>query len=144
MANATTGSLTSSVILGLENDTTNGRPTGVIIIGQQNTVSTISNTTIIGNQNEASGLVLNNLIYGTLNSAPTDSRNNVVVGVMNNTTGNILSAGTLQPSGRKDGTMANTVVYGINNIVSDVSGSNVLGSKTYEEEIGRASCRERV
>jgi hypothetical protein len=133
LANATTGSLTSSVILGLENDTTNGRPTGVIIIGQQNTVSTIANTTIIGNQNEASGLVLNNLIYGTLNSAPTDSRNNVVVGVMNNTTGNILSAGTLQPSGRKDGTMANTVVYGINNIVSDVSGSNVLGSKTYAE-----------
>ena len=133
LANATTGSLTSSVVLGLENDTTDGRPTGIIIIGQQNTVSTIANTTIIGNQNEASGLVLNNLIYGTLNSAPTDSRNNVVVGVMNNTTGNILSAGTLQPSGRKDGTMANTVVYGINNIVSDVSGSNVLGSKTYAE-----------
>ena len=133
LANATTGSLQSSVILGLENDTTNGNPTGVIIIGQQNNVASISNTTIVGNQNEASGLVLNNVVYGTLNSAPTDSRNNVIVGVMNNTTGNILSAGTLQPSGRKDGTMANTVVYGVNNIVSDVSGSNVLGSKTYAE-----------
>jgi hypothetical protein len=132
LGNTTSNGLTDSIIIGIENTTTNGSPTGVIVIGQDNRVSVVKNTTIIGNSNEASGTVLNNVVYGTLNSTPLDSRNNVIVGVMNNTSGNILSDGTVDPSGRlPDSTMVNSVTYGVNNIVSEISGTNIVGSKTY-------------
>ena len=132
LGNTTANGLTDSIIVGIDNTTTDGSPTGVIVIGQDNSVSVVKNTTIVGNSNEASGTVLNNVVYGTLNSTPLDSRNNVIVGVMNNTSGNILSDGTVDPSGRlPDSTMVNSVTYGVNNIVSEISGTNIVGSKTY-------------
>lgn len=132
LGNTTENGLTDSIIVGIDNTTTDGSPTGVIVIGQDNSVSVVRNTTIVGNSNEASGTVLNNVVYGTLNSTPLDSRNNVIVGVMNNTSGNIFSDGTVDPSGRlPDSTMVNSVTYGVNNIVSEISGTNIVGSKTY-------------
>lgn len=132
LGNTTENGLTESILLGIDNTTTDGSPTGVIVIGQDNRVSVVKNTTIVGNSNEASGTVLNNVIYGTLNSTPLNSRNNVIVGVMNNTSGNILSDGSVDPSGRlPDSTMVNSVTYGVNNIVSEISGTNLIGSKTY-------------
>jgi len=132
----TTSGLNDSILLGLDNSTTDASPTGLVVVGQSNTVSDIKDSLIVGNNNNLTGTVANNIIIGPRNNVPIESNNNLVVGVLNNTTGIVINTdGTFTGSGVKAAgdSMANTTVFGINNWVSAASGSTIVGNK------GRAS-----
>lgn len=129
----TTSGLDNSIMIGLDNTTLTSAPTGLVVIGQSNIVSNMRDSLVIGNENNLSGNVHNNILIGPRNSVPLVSNNNLVVGVLNNTTGIVINTdGTFTGSGVKAAgdSMANTSVFGINNLVSAASGSTVVGNKT--------------
>jgi hypothetical protein len=138
LGNTTTSGLNESVILGINNSTASGMPTGLVVIGQSNQVSVIKDSLIIGNRNNLSGVVLNNVVVGPRNATPTTSTNNTIFGTMNNVSGaRIYSDGSIlgQPI-RIDGSMANTNIFGINNMASRASGSVVVGNRSRVSGIG--------
>ena len=138
LGNTTTSGLNESVILGINNSTASGMPTGLVVIGQSNQVSVIKDSLIIGNRNNLSGVVLNNVVVGPRNATPTTSTNNTIFGTMNNVSGaRIYSDGSIlgQPI-RIDGSMANTNIFGINNMASRASGSVVVGNRSRVSGMG--------
>lgn len=129
----TTSGLDNSIMIGLDNSTLSAAPTGLVLIGQSNTVSNMRDSLVVGNENNLSGNVHNNILIGPRNSVPVISNNNLVIGVLNNTTGIVINTdGTFTGSGVKAAgdSMANTSVFGINNLVSTASGSTIVGNKT--------------
>lgn len=129
----TTSGLDDSILIGINNSTTTGSPESLVLIGQNNSVSTITESLIVGNDNNLSGSVANNIIIGPRNNVPDSSNNNLVVGILNNTSGITISTdGSITGTDIKaDGeSMANTTVFGVNNWVSNASGTSVFGNKS--------------
>mgnify|MGYP003108911674 CR=1 FL=1 len=130
---STTSGLNDSVLIGINNDTSAGSPDSLVLVGQNNTVSNITESLVIGNDNNLTGNLSNNIVVGPRNNVPISSKNNLVVGILNNTSGIAISTdGSIVGTDTKTvgDNMANTTVFGINNWVSEASGSLVYGNKT--------------
>ena len=132
LGNSTSSGLDESVVLGINNTTNNASPTGLLVIGQANSVSSIKDSLIIGNSNNLSGIVSNNIVIGPRNATPSTSTNNTIFGTMNNVSGaRIYTDGSIvgQPL-RIDGSMANTNIFGVNNLASHASGGVIIGNRS--------------
>tara|TARA_B100001564_G_scaffold26996_2_gene20025 strand:+ start:1639 stop:6255 length:4617 start_codon:yes stop_codon:yes gene_type:complete len=129
----TTSGLNDSVLIGINNDTSAGSPDSLVLVGQNNTVSEITESLVVGNDNNLTGTITNNIVVGPRNNVPNSSKNNLVVGLLNNTSGITISTdGSIVGTDTKTvgDNMANSTVFGINNWVSEASGSLVYGNKT--------------
>ena len=128
----TTSGLDDSLLIGIDNSTLDGMPTGLVIVGQHNTVSQIKESLIVGNSNNLSGNVANNIVVGPRNNVPLTSNNNLVVGILNNTSGIVINTdgSIVGDDAKTDGDrMSNSSVFGINNWVSNASGTLIFGNK---------------
>jgi hypothetical protein len=131
LGNSIQSGLQDSILVGINNNLSDGNPNSLLLVGQANITKDITGSLVVGNTNNLSGTVSNNLVLGSINAVPSTSNNNLVLGVLNNQTGVYIdSAGSISGTPRRtSGSVNNSIIAGINNIISNGNANVLVGNK---------------
>jgi hypothetical protein len=133
LGNKTNQGLQDSILLGINNNLSSGNPSSLLLIGQANTTKDIAGSLVLGNANNLSGTVTNNLVLGNTNAVSPTSNNSLVFGILNNQTGVYIdSVGSISGTPRRiSGTVNNSIIAGINNVIQNGNTNVLLGNKNF-------------